>query len=141
MAPKQSTHPLARSILGAGPSRSTRNRSVPASRHDEAVVIEDWSMRRKRTSAARSSLLLPSDLTDSESPSKRHRASQSTTQMLTISDVDTIPPTPGFDATPADFDQFSLPPELDGIVVDHQVPPERSRKVDNRSIVIFVFGY
>ena len=141
MAPKQSTHPLARSIFSAGSSRSTKNRSIPTSRQDEAVVIEDWSMRRKRTSAARSALLLPSDLTDSESPSKRLRGSRSHMHTPTITDVDTIPPTPGFDATPADFDQFSLPPELEGIVIDHQVPPERNRKVHEQPVVHLISAH
>ena len=95
-------------------------------------------MRRKRTSVARSSLLLPFDLTDSESPSKHHRGSRSAMQMLTIVDVETVPPTPCFDATPADFNQFTLPPELHGIIVDHQVPPERNRKVYKGPIILFV---
>ena len=128
MPPKQSTHPLARSMM-AGTLRGSRRHAVPASRQDEAVVVEDLSMRRKRTAAGRSSLLIPSDLTRSESPAKRHRATQNVSPGSSGSINHDNSPTPVFDPTPADFDQFTLPPELEGIVIDHQVPEQRSRKV------------
>ena len=128
MAPKQSTHPLARSLIG-GSSRTSRQRTIPPGRQDEAVLIEDLSLRRKRTSSARSSLLIPSDLNRTESPSKRHRVGSGVPQAPSIAHDDGTPPAPAFDPTPIDFYQFALPPELDGIVIDHQVPEQRKRKV------------
>ena len=110
-------------------SRGSRQRVVPSSRRDEAVVVEDLSLRRKRSAAGRSSLLIPSDLTRTESPAKRHRSTPNPSQVSSGSIHDETSPTPMFDPTPADFDQFTLPPELEGIVIDHQIQEQRTRKV------------
>ena len=130
MPPKQRPHLLSRSVVNRTPQQSSRNNPITLDREHEAVVVEDLSVRRKRTGAPRSTLLIPSALGAEDHRSKRHRATAvaSSTDMNEPSHDD-FSPGPAFDSTPADFDQFAVPPELEGVVIDHHIQPPRNRKV------------
>ena len=128
MPPKQRPHLLSRSIVSRDLQQTSRITPITLDREHEAVVVEDLSVRRKRTGAPRSSLLIPSALGAEDHRSKRHRTTLVDPSTNEPSHDD-FSPGPAFDSTPADFDQFVVPPELEGVVIDHQVPPPRNRKV------------
>ena len=103
---------------------SGRRRGKKSQPLAHTFVVEDLTPRRKRSSAPRAKLV---NVNAEEPSSKRQR-----TEVPVLEPEPSLSSTPLFDITiNDDTDQFHAYDEFEGVVFEHNVVQERSRKVSN----------